>query len=47
MLSILATENRFHVSGFAGTMPMSSNDTAKGRANNCRVDIIILDEAHL
>jgi chemotaxis protein MotB len=40
-------ENRFQVSGFAGTMPVSRNSTAEGRANNRRVDIIILDDAHL
>ncbi|MDR1231882.1 MAG: flagellar motor protein MotB [Spirochaetaceae bacterium] len=40
-------ENRFQVSGFADTMPVSRNDTPEGRANNRRVDIIILDDAHL
>jgi chemotaxis protein MotB len=40
-------ENRFQVAGFADTMPVSRNDTAEGRANNRRVDIIILDDAHL
>jgi chemotaxis protein MotB len=40
-------ENRFQVAGFADTVPMSRNDTPEGRANNRRVDIIILDEAHL
>jgi chemotaxis protein MotB len=47
MLYIQATENRFQVSGFADTMPVSSNDTAEGRANNRRADIIIPDEAHI
>ncbi|MDR2144207.1 MAG: flagellar motor protein MotB [Treponema sp.] len=40
-------ENRFQVAGFAATMPISSDDTPEGRMNNRRVDIIILDEAHL
>ncbi|MDR1096039.1 MAG: flagellar motor protein MotB [Spirochaetaceae bacterium] len=39
-------ETRFQVAGFAGTMPVSRNNTAEGRANNRRVEIIILDEAH-
>jgi chemotaxis protein MotB len=41
------SESRFQVAGFADTMPVSRNDTAEGRANNRRVDIIILDDAHL
>jgi flagellar motor protein MotB len=28
-------------------MPISRDNTAEGRANNRRVDIVILDEAHL
>jgi chemotaxis protein MotB len=40
-------ENRFQVAGFADTAPVSRNDTPEGRANNRRVDIIILDEGHL
>jgi chemotaxis protein MotB len=40
-------ERRFQVAGFADTMPISSNDTAEGRAYNRRVDIIILDDGHL
>lgn len=40
-------EERFQISGFADTMPISSNDTPDGRANNRRVDVIILDEGHL
>jgi chemotaxis protein MotB len=40
-------ENRFQVAGFAATMPVSSDDTPEGRMNNRRVDIVILDEAHL
>jgi chemotaxis protein MotB len=40
-------EDRFQVAGFADTMPVSRNDTPEGRANNRRVDIIILDDAHL
>jgi chemotaxis protein MotB len=40
-------ERRFQVAGFADTMPVSSNETAEGRAYNRRVDIIILDDGHL
>jgi len=40
-------ENRFHVTGFAATQPVSTNDTEEGRANNRRVDVIILDAGHL
>jgi chemotaxis protein MotB len=40
-------ENRFQISGLANTMPVSRDDTPEGRANNRRVDIIILDDAHL
>ncbi|GHV85286.1 flagellar motor protein MotB [Spirochaetia bacterium] len=40
-------ENRFQAAGFAATMPISRDDTAEGRMNNRRVDIVILDNAHL
>ena len=40
-------EKRFQIAGFADTVPIASNDTAEGRAYNRRVDIIILDDAHL
>jgi chemotaxis protein MotB len=40
-------ERRFQIAGFADTMPVSTNDTPEGRANNRRVDIVILDDAHL
>ncbi|MCL2180633.1 MAG: flagellar motor protein MotB [Treponema sp.] len=40
-------ENRFSIAGFAHTSPVSNNSSAEGRANNRRVDIIILDEGHL
>jgi chemotaxis protein MotB len=40
-------ENRFQVAGFADTMPVASNDTPQGRAYNRRVDVVILDNAHL
>lgn len=33
--------NRVHVSGFAETRPLVSNDTAEGRAKNRRVEIVI------
>ncbi|GHV95721.1 flagellar motor protein MotB [Spirochaetia bacterium] len=41
------SEQLFQVAGFADTMPISSNATPEGRANNRRVDVIILDEGHL
>ena len=40
-------ERRFQVAGFADTVPIASNDSPQGRAYNRRVDIIILDDAHL
>jgi len=42
-----ADERRFQIAGFSDTVPIASNDTEEGRAYNRRVDIIILDEAHL
>jgi chemotaxis protein MotB len=42
-----ADERRFQVAGFADTMPIASNATEEGRAYNRRVDIIVLDPAHL
>ena len=40
-------ENKFQIAGFAATVPVSSNDTPEGQANNRRVDIIVLDDGHL
>jgi len=40
-------ERRFQISGFADTMPVASNETEQGRAFNRRVDIVIIDAAHL
>ncbi|MCL1835911.1 MAG: flagellar motor protein MotB [Treponema sp.] len=40
-------ERRFQVAGFADTAPIATNETPEGRAYNRRVDIIILDDAHL
>jgi len=40
-------EERMHVSGFGSTMPVSTNETREGMAYNRRVDVIILDDAHL
>jgi chemotaxis protein MotB len=40
-------ERRFQVAGFADTQPISRDDSPEGRANNRRVDVIILDEGHL
>ena len=40
------TENRFQVAGFADTVPFADS-SPEGNAYNRRVDIIILDDAHL
>jgi chemotaxis protein MotB len=40
-------ESRFQVASFADTMPVSRDDTPEGRAYNRRVDVVILDDAHL
>ncbi|MCL2805286.1 MAG: flagellar motor protein MotB [Treponema sp.] len=40
-------ENRFQISGFAATVPVASDETEEGRAQNRRVNIIIVDEGHL
>jgi len=41
------SEDRMQVAGFGSTVPISANDTREGRAYNRRVDVIILDDAHL
>jgi len=40
-------ENRFQIAGFGDTMPIASNTSPEGQAENRRVDIVILDEGHL
>ena len=40
-------EKRFQIAGFADTVPVASNLTPEGRAYNRRVDIVIIDDAHL
>ena len=49
MLEILTTtyrvpENRLSVGGYAGTLAIASNDSVEGRAQNRRVDVVILNE---
>ena len=49
MLELLTTryhvpESRLSVGGYADTIAIASNDTAEGRAQNRRVDIVILNE---
>jgi chemotaxis protein MotB len=41
------SENRMQVSGFGSTVPFISDDSIEGRAYNRRVDIVIVDDAHL
>jgi len=48
LLNVLTTqyeivESRFTISSYGSSDPRSSNDTAEGRANNRRVEILILD----
>ena len=40
-------ERRFQIAGFADTVPIGNNATEQGRALNRRVDIVIIDAAHL
>ena len=40
-------EARAQVAGFGSTMPIASEATAEGQAFNRRVDIVIIDDAHL
>jgi chemotaxis protein MotB len=47
LADIGVNDRNFQVSGLADTAPISSNDTAEGRAYNRRVDVVILDEGHL
>jgi len=47
LAAIGVDERRFQIAGFADTVPVSSNATEEGRANNRRVEIIIVDEGHL
>ena len=49
MLEILTAryqvpEERLSVGGYAETIPIASNDTLEGRAQNRRVDVVILNE---
>ncbi len=38
--------NRFSSTGFAGTRPLHSNDTAEGQASNRRVEMIVLRDTN-
>jgi len=41
------SDRRFQIAGFSDTSPVASNETEEGRANNRRVDVIILDDGHM
>jgi len=43
LAAIGVDERRFQIAGFAATMPVATNDNEEGRAQNRRVDVIILD----
>ena len=47
LLDYGVNEEQFQVMGLADTVPLFSNDTAEGRADNRRVDVVILTEGHL
>ena len=47
LIDLGVSENRMQVAGFGSTMPISSEETSEGRAYNRRVDVIIVDDAHL
>ena len=47
LIDLGVQEDRMQVAGFGSTMPISSDDTAEGRMYNRRVDIVIIDGAHL
>ena len=47
LIDMGVAEERMQVAGFSSTMPISSDDTEEGRMYNRRVDIVIIDDAHL
>ena len=47
LVDLGVSEKRMQVAGFGSTMPISAEDTNEGRAYNRRVDVIIIDDAHL
>ncbi|MDR2537979.1 MAG: flagellar motor protein MotB [Treponema sp.] len=47
LMDLGVEERRFQVAGFADTVSVGDNSTPEGRAYNRRVDVIILDDAHL
>ena len=47
LIDLGVPEGRMQIAGFGSTMPVSSEDTYEGRAYNRRVDVIIIDNAHL
>ena len=47
LVEVGVSENRMQVSGFGSTMPLGAENTPEGRAYNRRVDVVIIDDAHL
>jgi len=47
LIDLGVLESRMQIAGFGSTMPVSSDETYEGRAYNRRVDVIIIDDAHL
>ena len=47
LIDLGVPEKSMQVAGFGSTVPVSSDNTPEGRAYNRRVDVIIVDNAHL
>jgi chemotaxis protein MotB len=47
LIDLGVPEDRMQVAGFGPTRPISTNETREGRSYNRRVDIVIIDDAHL
>ena len=47
LIDLGVPEKSMQVAGFGSTVPVSADNTPEGRAYNRRVDVIIVDDAHL